>query len=186
MIKQIQARGVDGGLDVTEVDGVPLTAVETKMLAECTDDARDMMTALATQRKLSLESLGDANDTRSPLLSSPVMVGRIVPEEADWNVDYGEPSVQIQDRVGTTQGASLAIYSSLYSSSPVPSAAAAHDENDGGYMDVFGGTLPPPDRLESDVSLITDGLDRQESDVSLITVPGNIYMSRRRSSQTEL
>ena len=43
------------------------------------------------------------------------------------------------------------------------------DAIDGGYMDVVGGTPPPPGRLESDVSLITDGLNRQESDVSLIT-----------------
>ena len=35
---------------------------------------------------------------------------------------------------------------------------------DGGYMDGVGGTPLPPGRLESDVSLITDGLDRQESD----------------------
>ena len=58
------------------------------------------------------------------------------------------------------------------------------DAIDGGYMDVVGGTPPPPGRLESDVSLITDGLDRQESDVSLITDPG--IMPRRLSSQSEL
>ena len=58
------------------------------------------------------------------------------------------------------------------------------DAIDGGYMDVVGGTPPPPGRLESDVSLITDGLDRQESDDSLITDPG--IMPRRLSSQSEL
>ena len=44
------------------------------------------------------------------------------------------------------------------------------DSDDGGYMDVEG-TVSPPSRLESDVSLITDtGFNhRQESDVSLIT-----------------
>ena len=55
------------------------------------------------------------------------------------------------------------------------------DAIDGGYMDVVGGTPPPPGRLDSDVSLITDGLDRQESDVSLITDLGT--MPRRLSSR---
>ena len=41
-------------------------------------------------------------------------------------------------------------------------------DGDGGYMDVEG-TASPPDRLASDVSLITDTGFRQESDVSLIT-----------------
>jgi len=58
------------------------------------------------------------------------------------------------------------------------------DAIDGGYMDVVGGTPPPPGRLESDVLLITDGLDRQESDVSLITDLG--IMPRRLSSQSEI
>ena len=50
------------------------------------------------------------------------------------------------------------------------------DAIDGGNMDVVGG--------ESDVSLITDGLDRQESDVSLITDPG--IMPRRLAFQSEI
>jgi len=58
------------------------------------------------------------------------------------------------------------------------------DAIDGGYMDVVGGTLPPPGRLESDVSLITDGLDRQENDVSPITDPG--IMPRSVSSHSEI
>ena len=50
MIKEIKARGIDGALDVAEVDGVPLTAVEAKMLTECTHDARGwLMMAAATQ-----------------------------------------------------------------------------------------------------------------------------------------
>ena len=52
MIKEIKARGIDGDMYITEVDGVPLTAVEAKMLAECTDDARGrLMTAAAMQRQ---------------------------------------------------------------------------------------------------------------------------------------
>ena len=50
------------------------------------------------------------------------------------------------------------------------------DAIDGGYMDVVG--------EESDVSLITDGLDRQESDVSLITDPG--IMPRRLGFLSEI
>ena len=42
------------------------------------------------------------------------------------------------------------------------------DSDDGGYMDVEG-TASPPDRLASDVSLITDTGFRQESDDSLIS-----------------
>ena len=52
MIKEIKARGIDGDLDITEVDGVPLTAIEAKMLAECTNDTRGwFMTAATTQRQ---------------------------------------------------------------------------------------------------------------------------------------
>ena len=49
-------------------------------------------------------------------------------------------------------------------------------DGDGGYMDVEG-TASPPDRLASDISLITDTGFRQESEVSLITDFGGGHSS---------
>ena len=69
MIAEIKARGIDGALDFTETDGVPLTAVEAEMLAECTDDARGrLMRAAATQR-LGPPGVPDRLESDVPLIT---------------------------------------------------------------------------------------------------------------------
>ena len=81
MVKEIKERGIDGGLDVTEVDGVPLTAVEVKMLAECSDDDRArFMAGAAAQRQgpPGIPGLGE-RATTSGVVS---MANRTVPEVA--------------------------------------------------------------------------------------------------------
>ena len=95
MAKEIKERGIDGGLDVTEVDGVPLTAVEAKMLAECSDDDRARFMAGAAEQRQGppgIPGLGEGATT-SGAVSIPK---RTVTEMSAWGTLDVEPPVPAQ------------------------------------------------------------------------------------------
>ena len=88
----------------------------------------------------------------------------------------------IQNSSRSSQAASRSLLPPASSHTEVPTLPRSDipgrnlDSDDGGDVDVEG-TVPPPSRLESDASVITDtGFNhRQESDVSLITDVSSDY-----------